>query len=395
MTQANARAARTYRRPHPHMAGMTLVEMLVAMTCTILLMLAITQVFANMGDVSAKGRAGIEMSTQLRGTWLRLKEDLEGVTVPVRPWADADGAAGYFEIYDGTVTRDSTAPLSANTSIAANNLFGDVDDIICMTVRSNGAPFVGRYGTTMIESQVAEVIWWTSYSEPGAVTNSLSPTDAMAAGKPLTLHRRVLLVRPDLNAANGIYSGDSLLNHYQTNDISVHYTPNGLVANSLSDLSQRENRFAHHAVGANPAFPGPLAISNAYLLADYVLSGARTGEDVMLTSVIGFDIRVFDKNAVVETQTGEPVAPGDIAFNGSDNTLYLARGAFVDLLHGTIGDFGTTNTPPGAVGIGNVPVYDTWSYFYEHDGIAQGGGIVDRATNGLDDGGVGGAVDDA
>ena len=108
--------------------------MLVAMTCTILLMLAITQTFQSIGEVSAKGRAGIEMSTQLRGVWLRLQEDLQGLTVPVRPWPDADGAAGYFEYYDGAL-RDNTFVYSdmRNSDQNGNNLVGDVDDIIAFT----------------------------------------------------------------------------------------------------------------------------------------------------------------------------------------------------------------------------------------------------------------------
>ena len=54
--------------------ALTLVEMLVAMTCILVMMAAITKTFAMMSEASAKGRAAIELSTQLRNVRLRLQE---------------------------------------------------------------------------------------------------------------------------------------------------------------------------------------------------------------------------------------------------------------------------------------------------------------------------------
>lgn len=395
MTQAKTLGALRVRRR----SGMTLVEMLVAMTCTILLMLAITQTFQSIGEVSAKGRAGIEMSTQLRGVWLRLQEDLQAITVPVRPWPDADGAAGYFEYYDGPGRDDSfkNNPL--------NNLMGDVDDILAMTCRTTGEPFVGRYmnnGTpTMIESNVAEVIWYCQFVDKNG-------NNMYDVGENVTLHRRVLLVRPDLNDNNGVFlQNQTVGNVLPTNDISVRQVGNNVVANSLADLTQRENRFAH--VGNFPTTFDILAngtLDNS-TAKGYVLSDDRLGEDVILSNVIGFDVRVFDKKAPVQLKVGgtnlpdEPVAPGDPGF-AAGNTI-IGYGAYVDLNHNSgAGDF---NNLPVAKSQLTIPVYDTWSFKYEHDGIRQHADsnyVIDGGTDGLDNNngngpvfyGITGVVDD-
>src|SRR5687767_3881934 len=82
-------------------SGFTLVEMLVAMVLTLILVTSIAQFYAIVGDSVKDGRAMIEMNQQLRATVERLKSDLDQVTVPVVPWADEGGAAGYFTIFEG------------------------------------------------------------------------------------------------------------------------------------------------------------------------------------------------------------------------------------------------------------------------------------------------------
>src|SRR5437764_445519 len=78
--------------------GFTLVEMLVAMALTLILVYAIAQFYAIVGDAVKEGRAMIELNQQLRAVVERLKSDFDLVTVPLVPWADEGGAAGYFEI---------------------------------------------------------------------------------------------------------------------------------------------------------------------------------------------------------------------------------------------------------------------------------------------------------
>jgi hypothetical protein len=376
MLSASYQASRVARAKR----GLTLVEMLVAMTCTILLMFAVTQTFQSIGEVSSRGRAAIEISTQLRGVRLRLQEDLKNLTVEVRPWPQAGAGEGYLSLYDG-VSRDNTYQATSY------NYVGDVDDVIGMTVRSSGEPFVGRYNGTMIQSQVAEVVWFTSFNN--GTEQATVNTGTYDPSRPVTVHRRVLLVRPDLNNNNGDLGMPvgQLQQFLQQNDISVNVRGTNITANSLSDLSQRENRF-----GNSPTFPGPPNLTNGLLNSAYILAGDRLGEDVILTNVIGFDMRVFDRAAVVQTNGSEALAPGDPGYGGS-GTSPIGVGAFVDLNHNTgTGEY--TTTPVTKSGLQNYAIYDTWSYFYEHDGIDQfNDGLIDRATNGLDDDNANG-VDD-
>src|SRR4051794_14139118 len=87
------------RRAKPAPRGaFTLVEMLIAMALTLLIVYSIAHFYAIVGDAVKDGRAMIELNQQLRAVVERLKSDLDQVTVPVVPWADEGGAAGYLEI---------------------------------------------------------------------------------------------------------------------------------------------------------------------------------------------------------------------------------------------------------------------------------------------------------
>ncbi len=400
------------RAPRRMRGGLTLVEMLVAMTCTLLMMLAITQTFQNIGEVSAKGRAAIEMSTQLRGVQHRLHKDLESLTVPVRPWPEAGAGEGYFMIYEGSGHDASYA------SPGDYSLYGDCDDILAMTIRSTGEPFVGRYApdpsnpnnAQTVQSQIAEVIWFTQFVDTDG-------SGTFTVGEPFTLHRRVLLVRPDLNMSN--WTNTNILTCLQANDISVRRTPPDtsgvihLAANSLADLTQRENRFAN-VVGnwtgdQFAGFPYPISVTNELLNSSFVLSSvtvSRTGEDVMLSNVLAMDIRVFDRTAIVRQSSSgtEALSPGDPGYEAG--VTPIGSGAYVDLgyarYHTTIiGPLATEFSGASVTKalLGGALVYDTWSYFYEHDGVNQDiasegmNPITDEATNGLDDDGING-IDD-
>src|SRR5207248_53094 len=92
----------------------------------------------------------------------RLKSDLDLITVPVVPWADEGGAAGYFEIREGlpsgsasdTDVNGNGLPdaefepgifnLAGSNQASASNLLGDTDDWLGMTIRAAGVPFTGQ-----------------------------------------------------------------------------------------------------------------------------------------------------------------------------------------------------------------------------------------------------------
>ena len=65
--------------------GFTLIEVLVAVTLTLMMMAAVVQIFALVGRSINKSRSTLEMSEQLRATVNRLRLDLEGVTASELP----------------------------------------------------------------------------------------------------------------------------------------------------------------------------------------------------------------------------------------------------------------------------------------------------------------------
>ena len=119
-----------------HVSGrraLTLIEVLVALTISLIVLYAMTVAFKFVSNEMAKGRAAIEMSNRLRMVEQLMRRDLEGVTVDVRPWIRGATPAGYFEYVEGA-GNDRT-----------DTWRGDVDDVLAMTVRSRGRPFFGRF----------------------------------------------------------------------------------------------------------------------------------------------------------------------------------------------------------------------------------------------------------
>ena len=204
---------------------------------------------------------------------------------------------------------------------------GQRGDILMFTTRNAARPFVGRYALNVdqtnptLQSDVAEVAWFL---------------------RGTTLHRRVLLVAPGV-AQNASFASLPKGTFFANNDISARLVNGKLVPNSLGDLTKRENRFAHpattfpfdarrlgisgashvgrmlvadldgeldqwhHAFGAGPNVPqidmwdmsgGSL---ERFRTPARPVSGAKDGtrlaDDVVLTNVIGFDVKVWEPAA--------------------------------------------------------------------------------------------------
>ena len=75
----------------------TLVEMLIAMVLTLIMVAAIAEFYAYVGDTVRDGRAMMEISGQMRAAVQRLKSDFDQLTSSVIPWADDGAAQGYFD----------------------------------------------------------------------------------------------------------------------------------------------------------------------------------------------------------------------------------------------------------------------------------------------------------
>jgi hypothetical protein len=439
--------------------------MLVAMAITLIMMAAVVNLFATMGASVRNRRATIEMSGQLRMVRLRLHNDLVGATCPTLTWQRPGDDNGYLEIVegqwsdknpsgllndgdndnepDGLDVRTSLVPSSNVPNLPQDWVtdgrgLGDYDDILALTVRSEGEPFVGRlpvwnpsikdgdgnngwWQMTTIESSLAEVIWY-------AVEN---PADG-SLGEPgmRTVYRRVLLIAPWIvtlppyGTAKQDIADDNV--YYRLCDVSFRREGDRRVPNTLGDLTKRENRYAHHINGMT-TFPHAVQMQNiriapktnaspfhpygeTYEVLQSMETGSseRQGEDVVLSDVLAFDVRVYDPGALLmqESATETILEPCDFGWNLTTGTL-AGYGTYVDL--GWYPGYSTGGLAAGApkalypcrrqVGwhprnagvLANYPaVYDTWSFHYENDGLDQDAGMdngagVDQGTNGLDD----------
>jgi len=387
-------------RPHRGRRGMTLIEMLVATTITLIMMGLVAQLFGVFGQGISGGRSVIELTDQMRSASWRLRQDLSGITAvpvpPVRP----ESEQGYLEIIEGSMNDISDGLTSLN---------GDCDDVLMFTTRSLADPFVGRFESGTLESPTAEVAWFCKPS-----------TQQIAGGPTLyTLYRRQLLVTAYVGAGQFQANGNQLdwtqfsgwPAFFSSYDLSCRLETDGsgtfLRPNSLGDLTIRQNRFLHLST-----FPHLWDLTDS--LGAHVLTGDREGEDVVLSNVIAFDVRVFDPAAPIQVVADTAVTPGDPGFVVTSHAdMASARGCYVDL------DWSNSGQPfpfplPGGLSFpipnqtafqgGGVTVragltplnlmrhatYDTWSTSYEADGIDQdNNGLLDQGTNGFDDDGDG------
>lgn len=420
---------------------MTLVEMLISMTVSLIMVYAMLMFFGNLMASVRDGRSAIEISGQLRSTTDRLHKDLRGRTAPVQPWADPAAGLGYFEYIEGRghdfqpllgLLGDAT--WNTDTVPFQTTAFGDIDDVLAFTAYSADRPFMGQfrrmvagnYQMFSIDSHYAEIVWWTLWDRLAGLPNFLEPGEVL-------LYRRVLLIRPDLglvetitgSAANSQQLANDILTFYNFNDISVRpeVIDNGgnitvnFWANSLEDLTKRENRFCHRPIVVNGNVIADSAIppSEMYLLsfsntavpslATVPKHDEQLGEDVILSHVTAFDVKVYDPDAPLRpnhstpAMVGELLAPGDPGFD-QVATTYVGAGAYVDLgFSDYVASSGFTsalavNPLPSRAAWNGMAVYDTWPFFYEQDGRDQNGARgADEGTNGIDDDGLAG-VDD-
>jgi type II secretory pathway pseudopilin PulG len=390
-------------RAKPTRAAMTLVEMLVAMALTLIMMAAVAQLFATFGTGVGDSRRLLEMDERMRAVALRLRQDLDGVTARVTqtpPRRPADGS-GYFEIIEGPRNDFGNADVVGSP----NRLLGDIDDVLLFTTRSPGEPFRGMTGNGPIESPNAEVIWYCRLS--AAVTDPNTDPDPQL----YTLYRRQRLVMSHPGAAPFVATPNAApfttwAALHDATDISCRVQAGFAIPNSLGDLTKREYRFCHERVFPHRFNPGLVDEAGRSFLR-FEPSSPRYGEDVILTNVIGFDVRVFDPDVFVRVagdfsnsaNSAVTLVPGDPGYPAGVPTFL--RGAYVDLgwgnrlaptvpINQAFPPSGQTvfertgmairESAPSANEMVD-PTYDTWSNHYDAIGIdTTGDGIPDTTT---------------
>ena len=362
--------------------GMTLVEMLVAMTATLILMAAVTQVFAVFGQAVSASRSMLNTDAKLRLVAWRLREDLAGATAQTLPPRNPAAGEGYFEVIEG--------PLLDSASTSGTIGPADCDDVLLFTARAAGEPFLGRATTgKSLQSTEAEIAWFARRDNP-------LPNDPIIT---YTLYRRQLLIVGYVGSGSfsttNVSGTTTWSDFYSQYDLSVRRDNARFVPNTLSDLTRRECRFLHNETGTFPfAFVSPHTTGSFNGLTQ---SGDREGEDVILTNVLAFDVRVFDPGLPLGQS-----ASGDLATVPTDNSYNpansVARGGYVDLGHSpntpVVATTGTVTWPhfrgPGqqksGLANGSAYVYDTGSLHYEANGIRENPAAAnpDEGTDGID-----------
>ena len=417
-------------------SGLTLIEIMIALTMTLIVLFAMAQAFKFASGEIAGGRAILEMSNRLRNAQQLLRRDLAGLTVEVRPHTEI-APNGYFEYVDGP--RTDTTVISTAGSV--DGYLGDYDDILAFTARNLDGSYRGRFLGDVLQSSFAEIIWFTEETDlNGDGITDLDGDTNVDFNETVTLYRRVLLIRPELNGkgffpfSTGEETGtgdpqtdpglEAAVEFFAENDISARWIDsNGdgardmIVANSLSDLARRENRYGRDSL----VYPYAIDTVGIGLTKMGVASGsgptfdiAFSGDDVLLTDLAAFDAKVYSPNIGVDLldldgndQAEVAVESSDIGFNGaltpSAPALFpetRAAGGFIDLAVSLVAfDRGLPAfaTLPFDRGLGAwaVPTYCTWSPHYEIDGVDQDSdGDIDEGTNGIDDDDVNGVDDD-
>ncbi|QEF99441.1 hypothetical protein Mal15_35060 [Stieleria maiorica] len=262
-------------------SGFTILEVLIALTAALLLMLGLTRAYKLMGSRITERQSQLELSSKLRDVALRMRDELSRATCQMKPPASAAGSEGYLVYHEGPFTSSTTVlgstqtPTPRNTGFFPDTRYGDIDDYLAFTARAEkDSPFVGfipqgilwaqRFASGQLTpdeisrinhvdatrlvpfySEYAEIAYWASprytrsgdgtlrYDQPNLLSNATTPSttaprfrDANGDLLPdrLDLHRRVLLIRPDLNmtieemfvsnatmAARAGYSGLSII----------------------------------------------------------------------------------------------------------------------------------------------------------------------------------------
>ena len=326
--------------------GFSLTELLVASSIALIVMAAIANLFGVFSRAMSQSQSTVDLSARMRSAAWQLRKDLSGVTCEVVPWLSPEADSGYFEVIEGP-RRDSMA------QNGSANLEADTDDTLLFTTRSLDGSFVGRHGNDAIESPYAEIAWFCREAADQPVTGT----------KLYKLHRRQFLVTAYVGTAAFI---GNMINGTLPNidyDLSLRQEGNRLVPNSLGDLTKRENRF-----NRQPNFPFSFRVdgqgrppSNATFD-----NTPRVWEDVILTNVIAFDVRVFDPEARAQTTAAMTLLPGDPGYGGGN----AGYGAFVDLGGGQGGKLGGPVSQKSRL---TLPTYDTWSAHYESNGLDEDG----------------------
>ncbi len=240
--------------------GFSIIEVLIALTLSLLIMVALTKAFKMIGDRINSSQAELELSADLRDVIGRMRNELSHCTasVPGVGLPTPTVNEGYLVYYEGPMTNELTSiveladsAVTLNQDYFAQNRFGDLDDYLAFTtqVPDTDPPMIGYIprgvlaahefaervrrsagvvpgytaasGAELVPfySRQSEIAYWLSprwRSRDSAQTFEGTLEYETGTGYPqfrdgdgdllpdrLDLHRRALLVNSDLNMTLG------------------------------------------------------------------------------------------------------------------------------------------------------------------------------------------------
>ena len=168
-------------------SGYTLVEILLAVTLGLVLMLGVVQMFAMVANYVTGSQSLMELDQRVRSAQIFLQNDLSRYTAKMTVPADLNSGAGYFRIDENSSTVATTSPDTRLSDFysSLSGILGDNDDVLTFTIHDLDSPFIGRNGTNVVHSPDAEVKWFV-YKNANNVfglyrsINVLDPTGAPA-----------------------------------------------------------------------------------------------------------------------------------------------------------------------------------------------------------------------
>jgi hypothetical protein len=256
--------------------GFSVLELLIATTIAMVILLVVTKWFRDLSVQTARSRALVEMSGQMRAVIAHLENDMRGATFQPGALPGTLSHPGYIQYVEG-VAKDylpngdnptnnpDLPPMWAQSNTLASNhparyldattgmpvsvtvagaayfqningalntavdpftsRFGDMDDVISLTTRSVETPFQGQ----MVFRQNAADANPVVFTSPQSITSPMAEVvwwvegfdenqDGMIADAERRLHRRVFLIRPDLSAAINV-TWRSMINNGLVNGI--------------------------------------------------------------------------------------------------------------------------------------------------------------------------------
>ncbi len=456
--------------------GYTLIEILVATALTLLVLGAVVQVFGTVSESISDARSFVEKVDQLRITQRQLKQDLEGETAPTTPPLAPELGLGYFEYVEGPlgpVLDLATNPQAFNSdhNNEWDSTVGDIDDVLMFTTRSRTLPFVGRIGGVASTSQLAEVAWFvrgrTLYRRVLLIGPQTNLSGVGSAGfynyydlsarydpvqKQMVANTLADLTRPENRFAhtNGFNPGSGTPYLYPPHPHNVSPWLAGL---KLPTLCESTSSTWDPSIGisnlvpapgvtlsaaAPPAVPNKVfdAWRNPYVFNELfdptndpagIMAGnlktyrnaTRVSEDVILTNVIGFNVKAWDPGAPIITNSSQtavllPGDPGYVAAMSGASPNVVGVGAYVDLnylsqcpaavrnAYATSSPFSGPGNPScplqGTPGGSTTPslcsVYDTWCTRFENYcygsplvnpvSATTSNPVIDKSYNGFD-----------